>query len=116
MLRKFTTFWNYLVFTIWTFVIKKTFPLIKTTVGGINFYDLKETGVDFESVIRIELPKYDLEMSNRILTNKIKLTFFHFEGLDYYIPVYGIFLSPKWLADCETEDICQYIAYCVIGS
>jgi hypothetical protein len=116
MLRKLLTFSHYIAFVVSTFILKNSFPLIKINVGGINFYCPKDIHIDLENAIRVELFKYDSEMSNRILTNNIKLTFFYFDRFDYYIPEYGIFFSPKWLSDYGIEGICQYIVYCVIGS
>jgi hypothetical protein len=88
----------------------------KRTVGGINYYGPELTLDTFEEAITVELPKYDVELSNRILKGDIKLDFFYEAKAYCYTPTLGAFTTPKWIFDYGSEGVCQFIVYSIIGA
>jgi hypothetical protein len=88
----------------------------KCNVGRINFYGSKQIVGAFEEALRVELPKYDRELSESIQNGNIELDIIYNDQLDQYIPQVGIFFAPRWIFDYGSEGICQYIVYCIIGS
>ena len=106
----------YVVLKIGVGVIKK-FPIFnKVTIGGVTFYGSRDQCEDFEKALQIELPKYDLEMKNLVLAKEVKFDMFYFEDHYFYKPEAGFFMAKTWTFKYGPEGVCQYIAYCIIGS